>query len=108
LAAGRWNANCTVLGNMNRKSPLCTLNLSAPEPPLRGQTAPPRSPAGKRLAHGFAYMEKLDRERAQGHNPLFGTLMEWLIVWRELVELELHAVDEQMGQISSAESKDSD
>jgi hypothetical protein len=93
---------------MNRKGRLCTLNLSSQAPPLCEQTAAALCPTGQRLAEGFAYLERLDGERARGRNPVFGTFMEWLIVWRELVELELQAADEQIERISAAAGDDLD
>ena len=60
------------------------------------------------MAEAFAYLERLDREREHGRNPVFGRFMERLIVWRELVELELQAADKQIERITTATSKDWD
>ena len=104
-AAG-WNASCTILGDM-RRSQFCTLNLD-PVSPLRDQPAVALSPTRKRLAEGFAYLEKLERERAHGRNPVFRRFLEWRIIRRELLELELQAADEQVERIPTAATEHTD
>jgi hypothetical protein len=93
---------------MNRRSRNSTFNLSKPTAPSRERTAPAICPRRKRLAEGFAYLERLDSERAQGRNPVSGSFMERLIVWRELVELELQSADEQIERICAGASEDLD
>jgi hypothetical protein len=38
--------------------------------------------------------------RRHWRGPLFGKVVEVRVVWRELLELELHDVDEQIERIS--------
>ena len=87
---------------MKRKDHICTLNLSAPslEP-----TSEAVSPTRKRLAEGFARLEKIERQRAQGHNSILSRFVEQRIIWRELLRLELQDIeeaDEQIERICSA------
>ena len=91
-----------------RRSQFCTLNLFPPAPPPRDQPAAAPSPTRKRLAEGFAYLEMLERKRAQGRAPLFRRFMEWRIVRRELVELALQAADEQIERMPTASSEHTD
>jgi hypothetical protein len=84
---------------MKRKEHICTLNLSAPS---REPTAEAVCPARKRLAKGFARLEKIERERAQGRDWIFSRFAEHRIIWRELLQLELQDTDEQIERICSA------
>jgi hypothetical protein len=81
---------------MSRKNQICTLNLSSQVPAPRLHVAQVVCPTRKRLTEGFAHLERLDQERAHGRNPIMGRFMEQRIVWRELLELELQATDEQI------------
>ena len=83
---------------MTRKSQFCTLNLS----PRTGPAEPAVCPTRKRLAEAFAYLEKIERQRACGRASLFARFMEQRIIWRELLELELQDADEQIERISAA------
>jgi hypothetical protein len=96
-----------LLTNVKRRSWFCTLNLCSQEP-TREQPALALGPTRKRLAEGWAYLEKLDWERAQGRNPFFGRLMEQRIIRRELIELERQAAREQIVGISAAAGEDPD
>ena len=98
----RWNANCTFVGSMKRKNQICTLNLSDWAPTVPVRVAPAVCPTQKRLADAFACLEKLERQRAHGQGPVFGKFVEERIIWRELLDLELQAVDEQIERISAA------
>jgi hypothetical protein len=87
---------------VNRKSPICTLNLSALEIPAV-ETEPvrvPESPARRRLARGFARLQNLDLVRNHRGDPDFGKWAENRIIWRELLELELQRIlgDDAAGQ----------
>jgi hypothetical protein len=81
---------------MNRKNQIWTPNLSSQIPPRLEHAAQPVCPTRKRLAEGFAYLERLDAERGRGSNSILGRFMEQRIIWRELLELERHAADEQI------------
>lgn len=50
----------------------------------------------------FSLLERIQLDRACRRNPLFGRLVEERIIWRELIELELQEVDEQIERISGA------
>ena len=86
---------------MNRKNKLCTLNLSQ-ELPHPVETAPIECPTRKRLAGAFALLETLDAQRVDGEDPAFDNALEQRIIWREVLELELQAADEQIERIASA------
>ena len=84
---------------MNWKNRIYALNLSheALRPPV------PLGPAGStqhRLAEAFACLEKIERKSAYGQ--VFGKFLEQRIIWRELLELELQEIDEQIERISAA------
>ncbi len=91
-----WNTDCSVLGIMNRKTQICTLNLQA------GAALPPMSPVRQRLARAFCLLEKIQLDRVQRRDPCFGTLIEERMIWSELLDLELHEIDEQIGRSSEA------
>jgi len=93
---------------MNRKNQICTLNLSdwAAITPLRVTRA--SGSTQKRLAEAFAFLENLDLQRANGQDRLLGKVVEDRIIWRELLELELQEIDEQIEQISAAAAENSD
>jgi hypothetical protein len=59
----------------------------------------PLSPIGQRLAGANFLLENLDSERARLHDSRVGSAAEQNIVWRELLELELQDIDEQVGRI---------
>ena len=52
-------------------------------------------PPRKRLAEAFAYLERLERQRAQGRNPMLGRLVEYIVIRRELRDLERQAAGER-------------
>jgi hypothetical protein len=83
---------------MNRKTQLCTLNLSAGEapPPVRAAVCPTR----QRLVEAFSRLQNLQLVRNHRQDPRFGRLVEERIIWRELIELELQEVDKQIERIS--------
>ena len=53
----------------------------------------------ERLAEARVRLERLDRERSWSGNPLLGKAVEHRIVWRELLDLELQDIDEQIERI---------
>jgi hypothetical protein len=87
---------------MNRRNQICTLNLLFQVPPRPQHAVQPACPTRSRLEKGFAYLERLEWERAQGRDPIAGRFMEHRIIWRELLELELQAADEHIERISAA------
>jgi hypothetical protein len=52
-----------------------------------------------RLAKAFQVMEKLLRDRITTRNPNLGKAVEQRIVQRELLDLELQEIDEQIERI---------
>lgn len=93
---------------MNLGNHICTLNLSSQVPTPPQNAAQAVCPTRKRLAEGFAYLGRLEWERAQGLNPIIGRFVEQRIIWRELLELEIQATDEQIERISAAAGEDPD
>jgi hypothetical protein len=77
---------------MSEKSPFCILNLCAA--PARPQTS--SSLTCQRLARGFARLQGIQLVRNHRQDSRFGQPTEDRIVWRELLELELQNVDEQV------------
>lgn len=59
----------------------------------------------RRLAEERATLERLDAERVQRRNPVFGKTDEDQIVWGELLELELQDIDEQVKRICNRAGK---
>lgn len=53
----------------------------------------------QRLAEGRARLERIAAERDGRNDPDFGRTSEDRIVWRELLELELQDVDEEVNRI---------
>ena len=56
----------------------------------------------ERLVSEFGWLEMLDRERLQREDPTFARLAEQRIIGRELIDLELQEVDEQIERICEA------
>lgn len=86
-------------GSMNRKNQICTLNLWVGEVPrVRARNCA----ANERLERGFSRLQDIQVVRNHRQDPLFGKSIEERIVWRELLDLELQEVDEQIERISAA------
>ncbi len=98
MAFDDWNADCTTIGVMKRKTLICTLNISGNQPPWRAQ--PVACPTRQRLAEAFSLLEKIQLDRACQRDSLLSRLVEERIVWRELIELELQDADQQIERIS--------
>ena len=94
-----WNMNCRAVGRMNRNSRICTLNIWAGEAPC---VQVPQSPTRERLDRGFYRLQNIQLVRNHRQDPSFGKSTEERIIWRELLELELHALDEQIDQMAAA------
>jgi len=80
---------------MTAKNQLCTLDLSAGGVPC---IEPPVCPTRKRLARAFARLQRIRMVRNHRQDPLFEKSAEERIIWRELLELELQLVDDQIGR----------
>ena|SRR5579871_3857006 len=61
-------------------------------------------PVARRLAREMASLERLDAEREYRPEPDYAQQIERQIVWKELLELELQDIDEQMSRIRSRSS----
>jgi hypothetical protein len=85
---------------MKRNTQICTLNLSDAAAPPRDRTA--ICPTRQRLARAFSCLQSIQLARNHQQYPLFGKSLEERIVWRELIELELQEVDEQIERFSVA------
>jgi hypothetical protein len=55
----------------------------------------------ERLAEAAACLERLHQQRASAGDPILGMATEKRIIWRELLDLELQAFDEQNERLSS-------
>jgi len=87
-----------VLGSMNQTNQICTLNLWVGKTRVRARNCA----TDERLDRGFSRLQDIQLVRNHRQDPLFGKLIEERIVWRELLELELQDVDEQIERISAA------
>jgi len=90
-----------MVNDMTRKSKFCTLDLSSGCSYFRAPARSPECPTRKRLTEAFARLGALDRERANGKNPIFAKFIEQRIIWRELLELEVQEADEQIERMSA-------
>jgi hypothetical protein len=78
---------------MKRKNQICTLNLWAGDVlAVRALNCPTRH----RLAQAFSRLQSIQLVRNHVQDPLFGKSTEDRIIWRELLDLELQDVDEQI------------
>jgi len=90
---------------MNRKSRICTLNIWAGvTPPVRVPACPTR----ERLSQAFSCLENIQFARDYLQDPLFEKSAEVRIIRRELFELELQDVDEQIERIVATIGRRSD
>ena len=87
---------------MNGKNRICTLGLSDRVAP-RVRTA--ICPTRQRLAQAFCRLQNIELVRNYRQDPLFEKCAEERIIWRELLELELQHVDEQIERIPAAVPK---
>ena len=83
---------------MNWKKQICTLNLRADDGPVRAPSCPTR----QRLTQAFSRLQNIQLVRNHRRDPLFEKWAEERIIWRELLELELQDVDEQIERRSAA------
>jgi len=66
------------------------------EPAASASSAQVLSPIAKRLAEEFALLQEIEFERNFRADPWHNKAIEDRIVWRELFDLELQEVDEQI------------
>lgn len=79
---------------MTRTKQICTLNISA------GGVSPAKCPTRERLAQAVVRLRNIELARIHRGAPDFGRSAEQRIIWRELLELELQFVDEQIERLS--------
>jgi hypothetical protein len=82
---------------MNKKNEFRTLNLWAHASSDRA----PDKRSRQRLARAFSGLEVIQLARSLRHDPLLGKLAEERIIWRELLDLELQYIDEEIERIST-------
>lgn len=66
---------------------------------------PDGSRARIRLAEAYRALEEIDRDRRAERDPSLGKAMEQRIIQRELLELELQDLDDQMDRIREVSSQ---
>lgn len=84
---------------MSDKTRFCLLHLAFSAPPC---VQPAESAAHLRLTRGFARLRTIQLVRNHRQDPRFGRAMEERIVWRELLELEIQAIDDHIERTSLA------
>jgi hypothetical protein len=88
---------------MNRKTQIFTPNLSAGEVP---HVRLPSPTTHERLDRAFSRLQGIQLVRNHRQDRFFGKSAEERIIWRELLDLELQDVDEQIERKSAAEGSD--
>ena len=83
---------------MNRKTQICTLNLPTDQVLPHVRTG--SFPTHERLMRGFYCLQNIQLVRNHRQDPHFGKAVEERIIWRELLELELQDVDEQIERVA--------
>ena len=58
-----------------------------------------RLPHEERLALAAAFLERLAEDRARSGAPHLDEALEKRIIWRELLDLELHEFDQEMQRL---------
>ncbi len=95
-----WYEDCFVDSEMKGSNYFRSLN------PLRRFTrgseraTSEQNPSRRRLAEAYDCLQQLDRLREDECAPALGKILEERIVWRELLDLELQEIDEQIERIS--------
>ena len=96
MTARSWYANCSVAFGMRWKKQIRKLKFPA------GVVGTDRADdAGKRLVLAFGRIQGIQVARERRQDPLFGRAEEERTVWRELLELELQAIDEEIDRITT-------
>ena len=83
---------------MDRKTQICTRNLPAAEAPSNVRAA--SCSTRQRLVRGFSRLQDIQLVRNHRQDAHFGKILEERIIWRELLELEVQDVDEQIERVS--------
>ena len=60
----------------------------------------------ERLGRAFSCLQDIELARRRRLDPHFGEWAEKRLIWRELLDLELQDVDEQIERISAAAAND--
>ena len=55
----------------------------------------------QRLVQGYEWLERLEAQSETPRHQILGKIVEHRIIWRELVDLELQDIDEQIAQIAA-------
>ena len=85
-------------GQVKWNNRICALNLrAAGEPAIR---IPP-CPTARRLAQAFSRLQNIELARNIRQDPNFFRSVEERVIWRELLELELQEIDEQIKRTSA-------
>lgn len=94
-----WKHDCIVFGRMKPDDEIRIMNAMAgySRSMLTGGCS-----IHERLARSMSQLHTIQLVRDQWQDSIFGTSIEDCIVWRELVELELHEIDEQVERILAA------
>jgi hypothetical protein len=87
---------------MKPKSRIFRLDICGRWPRRPAGTVPALSPTSKRLQAEVAVLDQLDQEHSGLAASNFGKALADHIVWRELLELELQEIDEQIDRITGA------
>ena len=85
---------------MKRKDKICTLGLSHESNPTADALV--SNLRQRRLARGFACLEYLQRERENAQDRYLAKILEGRIIWRELLDLELQDIDEQIERVCAS------
>lgn len=93
---------------MNARRRIFPFDLNCYLPWGRAQRGVDASPTFQRLVEEYAMLSRLEVERVERGEPNFGKAIEERILWRELLELELQDVDEQIERIAGAAERWSD
>lgn len=93
-----WNVNCPNIC-MKWKKRLCTLDLSDVPSVPQATAVRPADRNRKRLEASHACLEMLSSGELRDQDPEIKRMLEERIIWRELLELELHDIDEEIERI---------
>ena len=88
---------------MRWKNPLCSLNLSPDDARI---ARAPDCPNRRRLARATRRLQNIQFARNLLKNPAFGRVAEERIIWRELLDLELQLVDEELQHMEELRHRD--
>jgi len=89
---------------MTRKKQVCALNISGGAEPAAACSGG----TSERLIRAFTAVQDIALLRNYRQDPLFAKSVEARIVWREILDLELQDIDEQIERISAVAGELSD